>query len=152
MSSLAPFVLVSWQGVGDFLVCLSGSLLNVFTLHVGGIFEVDIDIPLPPLPKDVTLLGKFPTVQSMAEHAIGCLLVAEYSYFLMQCEHNVWGEVLSLAVKEYTTSNIHIAVSKAVKAAFHEHNGDMHSLCGAIIKIVVENHMSNKFFMEPRGQ
>ncbi|KAI6105232.1 hypothetical protein EDD16DRAFT_227388 [Pisolithus croceorrhizus] len=111
---------------------------------------------MPPLPKDVTLLGKFPTVQSIAEHAIGngfllpveypltllgCLLVAEHSYFLMQCGNHTWEEVLALAVEEYQTSNIQPAISKAVKAAFYDCNGNMDSLCEGVIKVVVENRM-----------
>ncbi|KAI6100741.1 hypothetical protein EV401DRAFT_1894462 [Pisolithus croceorrhizus] len=104
---------------------------------------------MPPLPKDVTLLGKFPTVQSIAEHAIGCLLVAEHSYFLMQCGNHTWEEVLALAVEEYQTSNIQPAISKAVKAAFYDCNGNMDSLCEGVIKVVVENRMSNKLLMRP---
>ncbi|KAI6097887.1 hypothetical protein F5141DRAFT_1067121 [Pisolithus sp. B1] len=112
-------------------------------------FDVDINIPMPPLPKDVTLLGKFPTVQSIAEHAIGCLLVAENSYFLMQHGNHTWKEVLPLAVGEYQTSNIQPAISKAVKAVFYDYNGNMDGLCEGIIKVVVENCMSNKFLMRP---
>ncbi|KAI6099170.1 hypothetical protein F5141DRAFT_1066739 [Pisolithus sp. B1] len=95
-------------------------------------FDVDVDTPLPPLPKDVTLLGKFPTLRSMVEHAIGCLLVAEHSHFLMQHGHHVWKEVLSMAVEEYKTSNTQLAVSAAVKAVFCDYNGDMDGLCEAI--------------------
>lgn len=85
----------------------------------------------------------------MAEHAIGCLLVAEHSYFLMQCGNHVWKEVLPLAVEEYQTLNIQLAISKAVKAVFHDYDGDMDGLCESIIKVIVENRMSNKFLMEP---
>ncbi|KAI6100550.1 hypothetical protein F5141DRAFT_1066148 [Pisolithus sp. B1] len=112
-------------------------------------FDVDVGIPMPPLPKDVTLLGKFPTVQSMAEHAIGCLLVAEHSYFLMQHGHHVWKEALSLALEEYRSSNTHLAVSSAVKAVFHDYNGDMDSLCASIIKVVVGNRMCKA---SPKGK
>ncbi|KIK21921.1 hypothetical protein PISMIDRAFT_680882 [Pisolithus microcarpus 441] len=112
-------------------------------------FEVDVDTPMPPLPKDVTLLGKFPTLQSIVEHAIGCLLVAEHSFFLMQQNHSAWKEVLTLAVKEYGASNMQLSVSKVVGAIFHQCNGDMNGLCDGIIKIVGENRMSNKLLMEP---
>ncbi|KAI6112612.1 hypothetical protein F5141DRAFT_1063014 [Pisolithus sp. B1] len=112
-------------------------------------FDVDTNIPMPPLPKDVTLLGKFPTVQSIAEHAIGCLLVAEHSYFLMQHGNHTWEEVLALAVEEYQTSNIQPAISKAVKAIFYDCNGNMDGLCEGVIKVVVENRMSNKLLMRP---
>ncbi|KIO04273.1 hypothetical protein M404DRAFT_557917 [Pisolithus tinctorius Marx 270] len=98
---------------------------------------------MPALPKDVTLLGRFPSLQSMAEHAIGCLLVAEHSYFLMQQGQHLWQEVLSLSVEEYNRSKIQAAISNAVKAAFHDHKGDMDGLCDAIIKITTEHHMSN---------
>ncbi|KAI6139522.1 hypothetical protein BKA82DRAFT_4364655 [Pisolithus tinctorius] len=94
------------------------------------------------------MLGKFPTLQSMAGHAI----VAEHSYFLMQHGHHLWGEVLSLAVEEYNNSNVQPAISKAVKAAFHDHSGDMHSFCEAIIEIIIEHRMSNKLLMEPEAQ
>ncbi|KAI6123739.1 hypothetical protein EV401DRAFT_2069206 [Pisolithus croceorrhizus] len=119
---------------------------------------------MPPLPKDVTLLGKFPTVQSIAEHAIGkslplpaehpltllgCLLVAEHSYFLMQHGNHTWEEVLALAGEEYQTSNIQPAISKAVKAVFHDCNSDVDGLCEGIIKVVVENCISNKLLMRP---
>ncbi|KAI6143233.1 hypothetical protein BKA82DRAFT_857564 [Pisolithus tinctorius] len=107
---------------------------------------------MPALPKDVTLFGKFLTLQSMAEHAIGCLLVAEHSYFLMQHEHHLWQEVLSLAVEEYNSSNMQTTISEAVKAAFHDHDHDIHGLCEAIIKIIIKYRMSNKLLMEPEGQ
>ncbi|KAI6107206.1 hypothetical protein EDD16DRAFT_1898926 [Pisolithus croceorrhizus] len=127
-------------------------------------FDVNTNIPMPPLPKDVTLLGKFPTVQSIVEHAIGnslplpaehsltllgCLLVAEHSYFLMQHGNHLWGEVLALAVEEYQTSNIQPTISKAVKVVFHDCNGDMDGLCEGIIKVIAENCMSNKLLMRP---
>ncbi|KAI6127152.1 hypothetical protein F5141DRAFT_1060750 [Pisolithus sp. B1] len=96
---------------------------------------------LPPLPKDVTSLEEFPPVQLVAEHAIGCLLVAEHSYFLMQHGHHVWMEVLSLAVEEYKTSNKQTTISKAVRRVFHEHGGNMDSLCEAIINIIIDNRM-----------
>ncbi|KAI6116634.1 hypothetical protein EDD16DRAFT_1708297 [Pisolithus croceorrhizus] len=100
---------------------------------------------MPPLCDDV---GKFQTVQSMVEHAIGCLLVAELSFFLMEHKDHVWKEVLSLAVKEYKTSNMHVSVSKDVKAILHDYSGDMDGLCDSIIKVIVENRMTNKFLME----
>ncbi|KIO04168.1 hypothetical protein M404DRAFT_1000685, partial [Pisolithus tinctorius Marx 270] len=62
----------------------------------------------------------------------------------MQHGHHLWQQVLSLAVEEYNNSNIWSIISKAVKAAFHDHNGDMHSLCEAIIKIIIQHRMSNK--------
>ncbi|KAI6112654.1 hypothetical protein F5141DRAFT_1063051 [Pisolithus sp. B1] len=89
-------------------------------------FDVDTNIPMPPLPKDVTLLGKFPT------HG-----------------NHTWEEVLALAVEEYQTSNIQPAVSKAVKAIFYDCNGNMDGLCEGVIKVVVENRMSNKLLMRP---
>ncbi|KAI6151655.1 hypothetical protein BKA82DRAFT_2886212 [Pisolithus tinctorius] len=110
-------------------------------------FQVNPGVPMPPLPKDVTLLGKLPTVHSIAEYAIGCLLVAEHSYFLMQHGHHVWQEVLSLAVEEYKSSNIQTAISNIVKTVFHDHDGDMDSLCDAIIKVIMENRMSNKLLI-----
>ncbi|KAI6029031.1 hypothetical protein EDC04DRAFT_2605657 [Pisolithus marmoratus] len=119
-------------------------------------FEVNTAIRIPPLPKDVTLLGKFPTVQSMAEHAIGkgsslsaerlltplgCLLVAEHCYFLMQDKQHDWKKGLSLAVEEYRISNIQTAVSTAVEAAFHQYNDDMDALCEAVMNIIMDNRM-----------
>ncbi|KAI6002472.1 hypothetical protein F5J12DRAFT_841247 [Pisolithus orientalis] len=79
----------------------------------------------------------------MAAHAIGCLL-----------------EVLSLAVEEYNSSNMQTTISEAVKAALHDHNGDMHGLCEAIIKIIIqylhvfcsEMFPANKLLMKPEGQ
>ncbi|KAI6132341.1 hypothetical protein EV401DRAFT_271137 [Pisolithus croceorrhizus] len=121
------------------MACLAGSLLSALTctLHVG------------TMTANVTLLGKFPTVQSIAEHAIGCLLVAEHSYFLMQHGNHTWKEVLALAVEEYKTSNIQPAMSKAVKAVFHDCNCNVDGLCEGIIKVVVENRISNKLLMRP---
>lgn len=112
-------------------------------------FDVDVDIQMPPLSSDVSLLGTSPTVQSIATHAIGCLLVAEYSYFLMLHGNHLWKEVLPLAAEEYQTSDIQLAISEAVQAVFHDYNGDMDDLCEGIFKVVVENRMSNKLFMKP---
>ncbi|KAI6112891.1 hypothetical protein F5141DRAFT_1063214 [Pisolithus sp. B1] len=100
---------------------------------------------MPPLPNAVE---KFPTVQSLVEHAIGCLLVAEYSYFLMQHNDHVWKEVLSLAVEEYAASNKQDSVSMDVKAVLHDYSGDMDGLCDSIIKVTVNNRMSSKLLME----
>ncbi|KAI6154463.1 hypothetical protein EDD17DRAFT_1630895 [Pisolithus thermaeus] len=111
-------------------------------------FEVDADVSVPPLPKDDTSLEEFPPVQLVAEHAIGCLLVAEHSYFLMQHGHHVWREVLSLAVEEYKTSNKQTTISTAVRRVFHEHGSNMDSLCEAIINIIIDNRMSNKLLMK----
>ncbi|KAI6111872.1 hypothetical protein EDD16DRAFT_1710209 [Pisolithus croceorrhizus] len=100
---------------------------------------------MPPLHNDV---GRFQTIQSMIEHAIGCLLVVELSFFLMQTKGHVWKEVLSLAVKEYKTSNMDVSVSQGVKAILHDYSGNMDGLCDSIITVIVENHMSNKFLMQ----
>ncbi|KIO06338.1 hypothetical protein M404DRAFT_998970, partial [Pisolithus tinctorius Marx 270] len=59
----------------------------------------------------------------------------------MQHGQHLWQEVLSLGVEEYNSSNIQTAISKAVKAAFHDHDGNMHDLCDAIIKIIIEHRM-----------
>ncbi|KAI6165143.1 hypothetical protein EDD17DRAFT_1871715 [Pisolithus thermaeus] len=107
--------------------------------------DVNVHISMPSLPTDV---GKFQTVQSMIEHAIGCLFVAELSFFLMQHKGHGWEEVLSLAVQEYKTSNIHVSVSKDVKAILCDYGGNMDGLCDSIITVIVENLMSNKFLME----
>ncbi|KAI6138132.1 hypothetical protein BKA82DRAFT_4021830 [Pisolithus tinctorius] len=56
----------------------------------------------------------------------------------LQGQH-LWQEVLSLSVEEYNRSKIQSAISNAVKAAFHDHKGDMDGLCDAIIKIVTEH-------------
>ncbi|KAI6011110.1 hypothetical protein EDC04DRAFT_2905656 [Pisolithus marmoratus] len=104
---------------------------------------------MPPLLTNVALFGQFPTVQSVAEHAIGCLLVAEHSYFLMQYGQHTWKEVLSLAVEEYKISNIQNIVSNAVETVFHNYTGDMDALCEAIINVIIENRMSNKLLMKP---
>ncbi|KAI6146883.1 hypothetical protein BKA82DRAFT_2195135 [Pisolithus tinctorius] len=79
---------------------------------------------------------------------LGCLLVAELAYFVMQDGQHIWKDALSLAVEEYKTSNMQAAISKAVKAVFYEHNGDMDGLCKAIIEIIMKNRMSNKLLME----
>ncbi|KAI6046542.1 hypothetical protein EDC04DRAFT_2628204 [Pisolithus marmoratus] len=141
---LAPFMLVARQG---------------------STFEVDANVPMPPLPNEGTLLRKFPTPQSIARHGIGkaqfipcarftvtsvgCLIIAEHSYFLMQHGHHVWKEVLTLAVEEYAICNMQAVIAQAVKAVFHDHNDDMDNLCGAIIKVIIENRMSNKLLMGP---
>ncbi|KAI6143269.1 hypothetical protein BKA82DRAFT_1000685, partial [Pisolithus tinctorius] len=56
----------------------------------------------------------------------------------MQHGYHLWQEVLSLAVEEYNSSNMQTTISEAVKAALHDHNGDMHGLCEAIIKIIIQ--------------
>ncbi|KAI6119166.1 hypothetical protein EDD16DRAFT_1706848 [Pisolithus croceorrhizus] len=103
---------------------------------------------MPPLPNDATLLGKLTTIHSIAEHAIGCLLTAEYSYFLMQQGHHVWKEVLPLAVEEYKISKIQTVISEDVRAILHDLDGDMNGICEAIIRIIIKNHMSDKLLRE----
>ncbi|KAI5986746.1 hypothetical protein EDC04DRAFT_2614990 [Pisolithus marmoratus] len=147
------FMVVAWQDlVSDLMACSAGSVLNALTCtlfmvvawqDVLPIFEVNGDISVLPLPQDVNLLRQSLTVQSIAEHAIGrgFLLVAEYSYFLMQHGQNVWKQVLSLSVEEYKNSNTQTTISKAVKAVFHAYDGDMNGLCAAIVKVIMENCM-----------
>ncbi|KAI5997348.1 hypothetical protein EDC04DRAFT_2977959 [Pisolithus marmoratus] len=101
----------------------SGSVLNAltYTLHdVLSKFDVDANIPMPPLPQDVTVLGKFPTVQSLAEHAIGM----------------AW----AICVEE---GFVIATISKAVKAVFCAYDGNMNGLCPAIVKVIMENCMSD---------
>lgn len=88
----------------------------------------------------------------MVEEAVGYLLVAEHSYFSMQQGNHLWKEALPLAVKEYKSSNMQVAITKAVKAALQDHSGDMDGLCEAIINIIIKYRMSNKLLMEPEGQ
>ncbi|KAI6097086.1 hypothetical protein F5141DRAFT_1294913 [Pisolithus sp. B1] len=107
---------------------------------------------MPPLPSDSTLLGKLTTVHSIAEHAIGCLLAAEYSYFLMQQQHHVWKEVLPLAVEEYKISKIQTVISEDIKAILHVLDGNMNGICEAIIGIIIKNHMSNKLLRDKAGR
>ncbi|KAI6011504.1 hypothetical protein EDC04DRAFT_2765211 [Pisolithus marmoratus] len=84
-----------------------------------------------------------PPLATLLIHSLLTMLL-----FSLAWQH-VWKQALSLSVKEYKISNMQNTISKAVQAVFHAESGDIDRLCGAVIKVTVENCMSKKLLMEP---
>ncbi|KAI6167617.1 hypothetical protein EDD17DRAFT_1718722 [Pisolithus thermaeus] len=97
---------------------------------------------MPSLPQNVTFLGRFLTVQSMAHHAVACLLVFEHSYYLMLQGNYVWEEALAFSVEKYKNSQVQETIFQALKVAFQQHGNNLEDLCDTIVKIIRENKMS----------
>ncbi|KAL4073062.1 hypothetical protein V8B97DRAFT_304628 [Scleroderma yunnanense] len=76
-------------------------------------------------------------------HGVGCILVFEYSYFLIQNNGQAYN-AFNVAVKEYQKSGTQSAVLKALQHAIQEHGSDCATLQKVIIDIILENSMSKK--------
>ncbi|KIM58397.1 hypothetical protein SCLCIDRAFT_1218771, partial [Scleroderma citrinum Foug A] len=73
-------------------------------------------------------------------HGAGCILVFEYSYFLLQ-QNGDTSNALDLAVKEYQSSGTQATVLTALQHAINEYSNDYGVLMQAIIDIIVDNRM-----------
>ncbi|KIK20986.1 hypothetical protein PISMIDRAFT_681814, partial [Pisolithus microcarpus 441] len=118
---------------------LERELLSWFPSEYSSLAVVDDDAAISSLPQNSTLLGKFPTVQSMVGYAIVCLLVFEHAYFLMQQGSGDWKETLTMAVNKCKSSDIQTAISTAVKVAFQQHGNNGAELYKTILKVIGEN-------------
>ena len=70
----------------------------------------------------------------------GCILVFEYSYFLLQQNGDTMN-TLDLAVEEYESSGTQAIVLSALQHAINEHSNDYDVLMQAIIDIIIKNCM-----------
>jgi len=71
----------------------------------------------------------------------GCILVFEYSYFLLQKNGDA-SNTLDLAVKEYQTSGTQATVVNALQRAIKEHSNNNYSaLMQVTVDIIVNNCM-----------
>ncbi|KAL4075168.1 hypothetical protein V8B97DRAFT_1944744 [Scleroderma yunnanense] len=128
--------------------------MNDGTFHKGYVEHNILDwMPYTQKPLDIgdsielPLMCPSSMISPMQKHIIhgaGCILVLEYSYFCLQAQANP-KEVISFAVEEYQHSGIQDTVVKALQQAINEHKKDHSKLQHAIINIILENHMSNKF-------
>ena len=75
----------------------------------------------------------------------GCILVFEYSYFLLQ--NKDVSNALELALKEYKRSGTQAAVLRALKHAIKEHANDHQALQDIIFDIILANQMCKLFFL-----
>ena len=75
----------------------------------------------------------------------GCILVFEYSYFLLQKNDDA-KNVLDLSVKEYQSSGTQATVLKALQHAINEHENEHDALMQVIIDIILNNRMCKLFF------
>lgn len=84
------------------------------------------------------------SMQYIAEHGIGSVLVFEYLYFLLQVKNgsNHIQEDLTLAVEEYQRSGVHAKVNKLIQAAFAQYGQDVKTLCPILLQIAKENQLS----------
>ncbi|KAI6149800.1 hypothetical protein BKA82DRAFT_393771 [Pisolithus tinctorius] len=88
------------------------------------------------------------SMQFIAEHGIGAVLVFEYLYFLLQA-NKLNSDIqtgLKLAVSMYQTSGVQATVAKLVTAAFQQHGEDVKSLSPILVGIAKENQMCMKLF------
>jgi len=71
----------------------------------------------------------------------GCILIFEYSYFLLQKNRDA-SNTLDLAVKEYQSSGTQATVLNALQHAIKENsNGHYDVLMQVIVDIIVKNCM-----------
>ncbi|KAI6042730.1 hypothetical protein EDC04DRAFT_2656205 [Pisolithus marmoratus] len=112
-----------------------------WTCMLSSLAVVDGYSGMSTLPGSATLLGKFPTVQSMVGHGVACLLVFEHSYSLIQQGGHDWKEALVLSVNKYNASHIQTTIAKAIKAAFQHHGKNMAELCDEMLNIIAGNKM-----------
>ncbi|KAI6023695.1 hypothetical protein BKA83DRAFT_4125201 [Pisolithus microcarpus] len=71
------------------------------------------------------------SMQYIAEHGIGSILVFECLYFLLQTRNAGHGlqEQLDLAVEIYQSSGVHAKVSKLIQEAFEKYGEEEEILC-----------------------
>ncbi|KAI6010292.1 hypothetical protein EDC04DRAFT_2769900 [Pisolithus marmoratus] len=86
------------------------------------------------------------SMESIAEHGIGCLLVFEYLYFWLQGSkaRNDLQKNLTWAVEEYQTSGTQDKVHECIKAAFKQHGDSVDVLCPTLMEIAKKYQMSKK--------
>lgn len=75
----------------------------------------------------------------------GCILVCEYSYFLLQKNQDI-RNTLDLAVKKYKSSGTQATVLNALQAAIKAHGNDHDMLMQKIIEIIQNNCMCKWLF------
>jgi len=89
---------------------------------------------------------KFPFSSVFSNPFKGCILIFEYSYFLLQKNGDA-SNTLDLAVKEYQTSGTQAIVLNALQHAIKEHSNDHYNaLMRVTIDIIVNNCMCKWFF------
>jgi len=87
------------------------------------------------------LVRKLPFSHVFSNPFKGCILIFEYSYFLLQTHGNA-SNTLDLAVKEYQTSGTQATVLNALQHAINENsNGHYDVLMQVIVDIIVKNCM-----------
>ena len=91
--------------------------------------------------------GETPLLFIASKYFKGCILVFEYSYFLLQNTGNKAVNVIKLAVKKYQQSGTQATVLKALKNATKEHNNDHQALQDSIIDIILANRMCKLFLL-----
>ncbi|KAI6140828.1 hypothetical protein BKA82DRAFT_4362745 [Pisolithus tinctorius] len=89
-----------------------------------------------------------PSMQFIAEHGIGSVLVFEYLYFLLQANklNSDLQTDLNLAVTTYQTSGLQATVAKLITAAFQQHGEDVEALTPILAGIAKENQMCMTLF------
>ena len=77
----------------------------------------------------------------------GCILVYEYSYFLL-LENGDARNVIDLAVKQYENSGTQVAVLNALQHAIEQSGDDHHALTHLITEIILHNCMCKLIFFK----
>ncbi|KIM68384.1 hypothetical protein SCLCIDRAFT_1209207 [Scleroderma citrinum Foug A] len=103
----------------------------------------DFNTELDVIPLMCHSLKDSPMHQSIM-HGVGCILVFEYAYFLLQTNEET-RNALHLAVKEYQSSGTQANVLNTLQHIIEEHGYDQDSLMHAIMEIILNHHMSKKF-------
>ncbi|KIM53387.1 hypothetical protein SCLCIDRAFT_1222844, partial [Scleroderma citrinum Foug A] len=101
--------------------------------------DCDLDIVSHALPLMCPFFMTSPMHKSII-HGAGCILVFEYSYFLLQKNRDT-RNTLDLAVKKYQSSGTQATVLSALQHAINEYSNDHGVLMQTIIDIIVDNCM-----------
>ncbi|KIK22643.1 hypothetical protein PISMIDRAFT_680059 [Pisolithus microcarpus 441] len=92
-------------------------------------------------------ISKQYSMQYVAEHGLGSILVFEYLYlFQVQNGRNNMQEGLTLAVKEYQSSGIQAKVNESIQKAFDMHGNNVDILCPILVHIAMENQLCKILF------
>lgn len=93
------------------------------------------------------LVSKTPFLYNASKYFKGCILVFEYSYFLLQNNDSTIRNVLDLAVEEYQKSGTQATILDALQHAIDRNGGDHDTLQKVILDVILNNRMCKLIFL-----
>ncbi|KIO01396.1 hypothetical protein M404DRAFT_732610 [Pisolithus tinctorius Marx 270] len=95
-------------------------------------------------------LSSQPSLMTLAEHGIGCVIVFECLFFQLQVKDGANSrkdlqQALTETVRKYQKSGVQNIVIAHIAAAFQQHGESLDDLCPMLVGIAQENQMSKKF-------